>query len=675
MPSIVNQVAFLKKEINTARKDFLRIRNTLESCIQINIEEFTNKSREGLKNFEDINEKCVRVQKNVEHLSDSLCALEIKEALEWKICAQSHDVVKMSLESQKENEEKMMMEIQNMKIEMKNWEKNRKEEDLKEKEEKRVENEVLKNNMLLDQETLMFKFFDFVLTGTKHKKKIAELKHRTKQSRARKNGQNNLEQPAGHLINDGTLKEDLKDDGTFKKNSKNEEKSAKPEILSENDSNNSIHTFKKSQSSCLFQNLPKPLSRPFHKSSFSLETHSKTRLKTPKSLRKTSKARVSKNFFKKSSKVSKSFHSLSRSLRSVSKSLHSVKFIRSRNSQKSSETLNFTQSKLTTTPKIKTSNLRASRGSRFSRHRFPSIRLETETVELTSSESETNSLNNGRDLFEEIEIHFQSLENQLFLLKNEVQQGLSPKIQDLESLFQSFVNENKEKYENLHQAIDSDLKPWVLKSVSSNMEEALLSIRQVTSLTSKKMEEKYEELEFNLQESIKELNTSILVKRREVSDLALQVKRHEKNIMSNSNDIADVENDLLELTSCYDKLKDSMISVNALLKQDEIDKKSLSLLAVKSNKHVSRKKNLNPVRLDRNCISCANNAPQVLPAFKVACLAYNSSPVQVNDRVASRIEILDDQFEILHSMPRSLTPICKKRSLTPDLPRVVVNQR
>ena len=675
-PSVVNQVAFMKKEIDQSKKDFLRIRNSLETTLQVNIEEFTQKSRENLKTNQDILEKVLMYDKNVENLSDSLCKLETKEALNWRICAQNHESVESSLKIQKEAEARLLQMNENMRQHIAQSFQMIKEEEAKFKIQSKQEADDLKQSLLNSQETLMLKYFSFVLTDSKHQKKIQELKHRVKQKRAKTVASKdpnllNNEPNAENLKSDESLG-DLLSSKEIKKN-KLSDKFDKPLENETPEEQDKVY--------CKSLSVPCMVSRSDQGSDFR-RTYSLIGL----NYNQTPKNRISKRSgehkfmpgfksenlmrFRNSSQNTPQNHS------SLSKSLKSVKFFRNRKSHKNSDTSTIkAKSIIQINPKsfsIKSSS--HSRNSQF-KGKLLLIPVGTGSITVNSSDSEQNSLSNQPDLFEEIESRFDLIENKIFLLKNEVQQGLTKQIQEIEVTLTAYINENKEKLDSISSAINSDLKPWVLNSVSSTIDEALSKIRETNAQSSKLMEEKYSIIDFNLQQSVKDFNSYVLLKRREVNDLANLVKSHDKILKRNSEDIAIVENDLSDMTNGYDKLKEAMIAVNALLKQDEIDKKTLSLLAVKTHKPLNRKKQT-LVNMEKTCISCVNNVAQVLPAYKVACLAYNSSPVQVNDRLASRIEILDDQYELLASMPRSLTPIGNRgRSLTPELPKVKINGR
>lgn len=675
-PSVVNQVSFMKKEIDQSKKDFLRIRNSLETTLQVNIEEFTQKTRESLKTNQDILEKVLMYEKNLENLSDSLCKLETKEAINWRTCAQNHESVENSLKLQKETEARLFQITENMKQHIAQSFQTIKEEEVKSKLQSKQEADLLKQSLLNSQENLMLKYFQFVLTDSKHQKKIQELKHRVKQKRAKSaaSKDENLLNPEAGL--DNLKSDDSLNDLLSSKEIKANELDGKLEKPVENENleeNEKVHS-KSYSVPCSVSHVSKEseFRRTYSVIGLKYSQTPKNRIKKRPGDNKVMTGFKSENLmrFRNSSQNTPQNHS------TLSKSFKSVKFFRNRKNHKSSDSSTIkAKSIIQLNPKsfsIKSSS--NSRNSQF-KGKLLLIPAGTGSITVNSSDSEQNSLSNQPDLFEEIESRFESIENKIFLLKNEVQQGLTKQIQEIELTLATYINENKDKLDSISSAINSDLKPWVLNSVSSTIDEALSKIRETNAQTSKLMEEKYSVIDFNLQQSVKEFNSYVLLKRREINDLANLVKSHEKTLKRNSEDIATVENDLNDITNGYDKLKEAMIAVNALLKQDEIDKKTLSLLAVKTHKSLNRKKQT-LVNMEKTCVSCVNNVAQVLPAYKVACLAYNSSPVQVNDRLASRIEILDDQYELLASMPRSLTPIGNRgRSLTPELPKVKINGR
>ena len=55
------------------------------------------------------------------------------------------------------------------------------------------------------------------------------------------------------------------------------------------------------------------------------------------------------------------------------------------------------------------------------------------------------------------------------------------------------------------------------------------------------------------------------------------------------------------------------------------------------------------IQLHKPCLSCAGPTSMILDLYKVACLAYAPSPVEVNGVVLPREYCLDQQYALLRS--------------------------
>jgi len=53
------------------------------------------------------------------------------------------------------------------------------------------------------------------------------------------------------------------------------------------------------------------------------------------------------------------------------------------------------------------------------------------------------------------------------------------------------------------------------------------------------------------------------------------------------------------------------------------------------------------IKINKNCTSCSGQLPFMKKAFKMACLAYEPSPVTLYDELVSRDELLDRRAEIM----------------------------
>ena len=169
-------------------------------------------------------------------------------------------------------------------------------------------------------------------------------------------------------------------------------------------------------------------------------------------------------------------------------------------------------------------------------------------------------------------------------------------------------------------------------------------------------------------------------KKREILDFSLKLKKNNQILNSFSEQICEIRSEVGKANRNKDAFIELLHINYCLLKQDEIDKKNLGLVGYRTGKDLKKKKSgKSAITLEKSCISCSSNMPQVLPAFKMACLAYNSSPVSIGNKLISRSEALDIQSKILQEVKSGLIhveiPETRYRSLTPDLPKIQIKMR
>lgn len=86
--------------------------------------------------------------------------------------------------------------------------------------------------------------------------------------------------------------------------------------------------------------------------------------------------------------------------------------------------------------------------------------------------------------------------------------------------------------------------------------------------------------------------------------------------------------------------------------------KSISLLGVFEEQGDNRRLNYHePVKIDKNCISCSTYKSLILKAFKIAWLYYNPSNVKYNNKMYTREEIIRLRIESLKEIGVSLNVI------------------
>lgn len=245
--------------------------------------------------------------------------------------------------------------------------------------------------------------------------------------------------------------------------------------------------------------------------------------------------------------------------------------------------------------------------------------------------------------------------------------------------------ENKHSINQVEKYMEESLKPWVLSSISNTLNSIMTSITKIEQQLLSSMsfiDQNHKDLDTLMRQSVKEFNHYVSTKRRELGDMILSIKKNSESVSHQSETLCSLTNQFEKIQKSVDLLKESEKIVNLLLRQDENDKKAMSLMACKTHKEVKKKKSSKgPISLDKNCVSCINNMPQVIPAFKMACLAYQASPIMYNNTLISRNELLDNQEKIILNVNKSniLTmenqDDSRVRSFTPELPKIKIKFR
>ena len=197
------------------------------------------------------------------------------------------------------------------------------------------------------------------------------------------------------------------------------------------------------------------------------------------------------------------------------------------------------------------------------------------------------------------------------------------------------------------------------------------------------IQNEHKELETLLKQSVIEFNSYVSSKRREITDIHHQIKQHHKIFKENDSRFYSIIKELSKIDKNLHVIQEINTISYHLLKQDEIDKKSMSLIGCKTTKENKKKSkgSKSPISLDKNCISCANNLAQVTSAFKIACLAYTSSPISYNNTTITRLELLEKLEKMIDNKGISIIlenndyEGLKYRSLTPELPKVRIHIR
>ena len=102
----------------------------------------------------------------------------------------------------------------------------------------------------------------------------------------------------------------------------------------------------------------------------------------------------------------------------------------------------------------------------------------------------------------------------------------------------------------------------------------------------------------------------------------------------------EVEGEVTAFRECVRDILNFSSVINHIVIQDEIDRQSTALYALKSNKQQEMSQ-MPTLQLDPNCLNCDTKGSAIIQqAFKMACLTYNPSQIRIDEQLFSREEIL-----------------------------------
>ena len=213
----------------------------------------------------------------------------------------------------------------------------------------------------------------------------------------------------------------------------------------------------------------------------------------------------------------------------------------------------------------------------------------------------------------------------------------------IESVRIDLQNEVQLMYSDLKSQIEQSSNSFtlLLKTVKSDLQQTILSIKTEHEEYTANMDKKLSEIEICIQQAVYECNSATNQRKRDHVDYANQFKF----VKNGFDEITSQNNSLLEKFESLGKVVDGLIDFGkisvALQGQDENDRESIFLMGSK----VSKKNKV--VSIDKRCLSCAGQSSAVISAFKIACLAYEPSLVQYQERKFTRKSLLKVQKKML----------------------------
>ena len=306
-------------------------------------------------------------------------------------------------------------------------------------------------------------------------------------------------------------------------------------------------------------------------------------------------------------------------------------------------------------------------------------------IEIRTESSQQSNFQTSRDLLsiEDLTKQIEKLTHTVFALQtaqSNDKKTIEETIKRVTDSISSLKAQQTQSIPNINNQLQDSLKPYFLSILSNSLQNLLSTITQLSNEVNDIIKN-HKELENLVKQTSNEFTLYISTKKREIADIFFELKNHKKNMSFYSAQQDKLESLIEKLSQNIKFCKEAGIITNLLFKQDEIDRKSISLVGYK-NKETKKSKILNKpvVSLEKNCTACINNAGIILPAFKMACLAYNSSPILYKSEYIGRLDLLLRQEQILESLenkPESfqLFEDTNYRSLTPELPKIKIKLR
>ena len=306
-------------------------------------------------------------------------------------------------------------------------------------------------------------------------------------------------------------------------------------------------------------------------------------------------------------------------------------------------------------------------------------------IEIRTESSQQSNFQTSRDLLsiEDLTKQIEKLTHTVLALQtaqSNDKKTIEETIKRVTDSISSLKAQQTQSIPNINNQLQDSLKPYFLSILSNSLQNLLSTITQLSNEVNDIIKN-HKELENLVKQTSNEFTLYISTKKREIADIFFELKNHKKNMSFYSAQQDKLESLIEKLSQNIKFCKEAGIITNLLFKQDEIDRKSISLVGYK-NKETKKSKILNKpvVSLEKNCTACINNAGIILPAFKMACLAYNSSPILYKSEYIGRLDLLLRQEQILESLENKaesfqLFEDTNYRSLTPELPKIKIKLR
>ncbi|OMJ89096.1 hypothetical protein SteCoe_8818 [Stentor coeruleus] len=227
-----------------------------------------------------------------------------------------------------------------------------------------------------------------------------------------------------------------------------------------------------------------------------------------------------------------------------------------------------------------------------------------------------------------------------------------PLIDEAKALSKSLVNELKDYHDR-----DSAYFREAIKDIKEDIEKKHKIVLENIEKVANNAHKNLKELELIINQALAECTSAITMRKRDQSDFSIEIKALHQKAEGIEGQYGAINERMDMINRSMDYITESIRIMNALSKQDEVDRESIALMGYKEGREGREgregkygKISKPVVSIEKQCLSCTGQASVVLTAFKIACLAYSPSCVNFRDLTFTRKELIDIQHRILSTL-------------------------
>ncbi|OMJ87984.1 hypothetical protein SteCoe_10136 [Stentor coeruleus] len=221
-----------------------------------------------------------------------------------------------------------------------------------------------------------------------------------------------------------------------------------------------------------------------------------------------------------------------------------------------------------------------------------------------------------------------------------------PLIDEAKAIGKSLVNDLKEYHDR-----DSAYFREILKDIKEDVEKKHKIVLECVEKVANDAHKNLKELELIINQALAECTSAITMRKRDQSDFTIEIKGLHQKAEGIEGQYGAINERMDMINRSMDYITESIRIMNALSKQDEIDRESIALMGYKEGKEGKYGKISKPVvSIEKQCLSCTGQSSVVITAFKIACLAYSPSCVNFRNITFTRKDLIDIQHRILSTL-------------------------